>query len=243
MVQHGKDVQPMEFLSHLRDHVLTPIETGLECIANERKIVEDERQSFASFANSVQTVETNDPVDATATLPVHQPATGTADVRAAYQRTVMDATGREEEADQSLRELAAEFGDDVAAQLAPDSSTVLTDHLQQVIVSAADRSRFKRTSLLDEIDREREELTAGRQTLTELTASLDSSQVPSWYRSTVNEQLETLTDRRQESLSKQCASLRRDGHELCEYLYSDEPWTYPVLTAVTRVRRSMSLSV
>lgn len=241
MVEHSESVQSLEFLSHLQDHVLTPIETALERTADERTVVEDEREAFEAFADAVQSIDTERPANGTPAPAVRASPTGAAEVRTAYRETVMSVTGRQEETEQLVTELAAEFGEDIAAQLAPDSPTAFTDTLKQVIVAAADRGRSKRAILLDGLDGEREDLTAAQETLETLVANLDSSRVPSWYQSTVNERLETLADQRQTSLSRRRSKLKRDGHELCEYLYRDEAWTYPVLTAVTRVRRSMAL--
>jgi hypothetical protein len=51
--------------------------------------------------------------------------------------------------------------------------------------------------------------------------------------------LDDLAQSRQSLIQRRDPTSRTDGHDICEYLYRDAEWTYPVLTAVTRFRTTV----
>ena len=53
---------------------------------------------------------------------------------------------------------------------------------------------------------------------------------------TVEERLDAVAHERQETLATRRPLTRSSGHDLCQYCYDEHDWTYPVLTAVTRLR-------
>lgn len=53
--------------------------------------------------------------------------------------------------------------------------------------------------------------------------------------------LDRIAHDRQETIRTRRSLPGHDCHSLCDYLYQDEPWTHPVLTAVTRLREAVVL--
>jgi hypothetical protein len=95
--------------------------------------------------------------------------------------------------------------------------------------------------VLKRLDDEDASLTAAKNELADIMDNLDDTQIPHWYANTFTERLFQLAANKQEMLRSHQSLGRLDGHSLCEYLYADEPWTYPVLTAVVRVREAVVL--
>jgi hypothetical protein len=69
---------------------------------------------------------------------------------------------------------------------------------------------------------------------------LDGTRVPTSIETDVTDALDEIASQRQETFAGRTVSPRTDGHDLCAYLYAECPWTYPVLTAVTRLRGAIT---
>lgn len=63
--------------------------------------------------------------------------------------------------------------------------------------------------------------------------------VPGWYAEPLLERLNELSEKRQHSIHTYRSFGRTDGHSFCQYVYSSTGWTYPVLTAIGRLRETI----
>lgn len=163
-------------------------------------------------------------------------------VRAAYRKTVMSVTHYDDVYGESLVEnVAAEFGPDLAEGLRKDGSIPLTRSYKNALRTAAAEAVQERRVFIDVLDRESQSIERARTELTDLIAELDTTILPEWYRETFETRLDRVAQERQETLRTRRSLPRIENHALTAYLNHEEPWTYPVLTAVTRVRETVVL--
>lgn len=231
----------------LRQHVLDPLATA-ECILeHEHTEVTVERDAFVQFTERLATI---DPVTTHPGKNQARPV-GSRDpsadrlerVRAAYRETVMSVSHYDGVYGESLVEhVTGECGRDLAAGLHAETSVSFTPAYKTGLRTAAAKAAQERNVFLDTLDREAASLATARSDLTELLAQLDTTTVPEWHREPFAAQLERVVQDRQETIQTRQTMPRLENHALCEYLYQDPPWTFPVLTAVTRVREAVALS-
>lgn len=242
---HDHDRHATEFLRALRQHVLGPLATAERTLTAERTEVTAERDGFEAFAERLATI---DPVS---TPPVSGPSPpmggrdATVDrldrVRTAYRETVMSVSHYDDVYGESLVEhVAAECGDDLAAGLRTDTSVPFTSTYKSGLRSAAVHAAQERALFLETLDREATSIETARRELAELVGQLDTTTVPEWYRERFADRLETVAHDRQETIRSRRTGPFLEGHALCEWLYRDASWTYPVLTAVARLREAMN---
>jgi len=163
-------------------------------------------------------------------------------VRAAYRETVMSVPHYGEVYGEPLAtNVAAEFGRDLAAGVRADGPMPLTQPCKNALRAAAAQAARERRTFLDVLDREAESVTSASAELTEILDNLDTTAVPEWHREAFADRLDRIAHDRQELIRAPRPLPSDDGHSLCDYLYRDEPWTYPVLTAVTRLREAVVL--
>lgn len=243
---HDHDRHATQFLRALRQHVLGPLATAERTLTAERTEVTAERDGFEAFAERLATI---DPVS---TPPVSGPSPpmggrdATVDrldrVRTAYRETVMSVSHYDDVYGESLVEhVAAECGEDLAAGLRPETSVSFTSAYKIGLRSAAAHAAQERRLYLETLDRETTSIETARSELTELVDQLDTTTVPEWHRGQFSARLETVAQDRQETIRTRRTGQFLEGHALCQYLYQDTSWTYPVLTAVARIREAMSL--
>lgn len=236
---------PRLFLQALRQHVRAPLDTADQIVEREHTETTAERDAFETFAKRITTIDTG----RATTNPGHATAarrTATADqmdrVRTAYRETVMRVPHYDAVYGESLADnVAAEFREDLAADLRADSPMSLTPPYKNALRAAAMQTVQERQAFLDALDREAQAITTARTELTDLLTSIDTTAIPDWHRQTFTDRLDPIAHDRQDNLGTRPALPRHDGHSLCEYLYQTEPWTYPVLTAVTRLREAVVL--
>ncbi|WP_442908250.1 DUF7260 family protein [Halobacterium sp. KA-6] len=77
--------------------------------------------------------------------------------------------------------------------------------------------------------------------LSQILSTLDTTVIPSWCRDTLTEQLNTIGEQRQQTLQRRTHVTYPDEFPLCKYLYGDQSWNYPVLTAIARLRETVTL--
>lgn len=164
-------------------------------------------------------------------------------VRTAYRETVMSVAHYDEVYAESLVEnLAVEFGRDLAEGVGPETSVPLTQPLLTALRRGARQAVQDRQTFITALDREAQSLEQTHSDLNALLAQVDSISIPSRYRDPFVDQLDGVAQERQEAIRSRQAVPCLDEHTLCAYLYRDKPWTYPGLTAVTRLREAVALS-
>lgn len=237
----GLEFSPRE---SLRDHVLSPVATAERRVNDEHSELIAERHGYERFKDRLRGIETVTQTESRA-----GPSTRTyvasqsrpiECIRSAFRETVMSVDHFEEVYGESLDEhVATELSPEVTALLENPQATTFTEQAKTVLLTAVQRAINERHLFIEILEWEQESLTESRRTLTDLLAEQDGPRVPEWYRSEFETTLDELAARRQETLQERPTTARMNGHDLCTYLYQREDWTYPVLTALARFRRTV----
>lgn len=235
-----------QFLRELRQYVLNPLATAARILERERTEVTAEQDAFEAFAERLATIDPvmNRPVEMQSFPTVgHNPsADRMARVRTAYRETVMSLPHYDDVYRESMAEnLAAECGRDLAAGVCAEPAVELTPTYKTTLQTAAIQAAQERQAFLDALNQEAHSIETVRAKLTDLVAQLDTTTVPKWYQETFAARLDHVARDRQETIQTRQSLPRIEDHALPEYLYQDEPWTYPVLTAVARVCETVDL--
>lgn len=239
--------QPGHFLDELRRYVLAPLSEAERIVDRERGEISAERDAFEEFTERLTEI---DPV---AEPPIEGPSLGVIDheatvdptdrVRTGYRDTVMNVPHYDDVYGESLIEnIAGEFGPELAECISPEGSVPWTQSVKSTLSQAAWQGVRERREFIDILDVEARSIERARSELTELVSHLDTTIIPDWYQETFVDHLDTVARERQEILWSNLRMLHSREDDLCSYLYRDEAWTYPVLTAVTRIRESVVLS-
>lgn len=246
MADANPDHRATQFLRALRQHVLDPLATADRMLATERSEVKAELDAFEAFAERLAAI---DPVAEPSGPDTSRPVVGTDPsgghlerVRAAYRETVGSVAHYEDVYGKTvIEDVAAEFGDEIATGLQPATSISFTQTYKSGVQAATGHAIQLRQVYLDTLDREATSIDTARDDLAELVGHLDTTTVPEWYRDTFREDLDLLARDRQETIRTRRPGPRYENHALCEHLYADAPWTFPVLTGVARVREAIEL--
>lgn len=227
----------------LREHVLSPITVAEGSVGQEYSDVEAELEAYGRFKERVAGIDTvstpHSPAPTPRTHDVASPAQqrSVERVRAAFRETVMSVDHYEEMYDETLVEHAtAELSADVAVVFRQEGTTPFTEMTKRVLTSSVERAVEQRETFLETLDGEREFLEASQSTLADLLDEYEAVTASERGPSDLTGRLDDLAKRRQGVLQSRTVSVRTDGHDLCEFLYRQHEWTYPVLTAVTRFR-------
>jgi len=221
----------------LREHVLAPLSTAEELVEAERTEVEAERRAFVRFADRVGGIEpvSGNTAGRTRQLTASSPQR-VERVRGAFRETVMGVDHYDEVYGESLVEhAAAELSANVATGFRQDSGTRFTDFYKSTLISAVEQAVGWRERLRDQLDEELSSLEDSRAVLADVLDRCDGPGA-GHQRETIESDLDDLAERRQALVQRRDPLSGTDGHELCGYVYADAEWTYPVLTAVARVR-------
>lgn len=235
---------PLYFIHSLREYVISPVSTATRLIEKERSEITAELEAFREFRDRINTI------DAVERTPPRYPGdryerqkVGKKPidrVRSAYRDTVMDTAHYEEVYDEQLVEhMAQELGPDVAEGLRIDTSVVFTPPYKMAIVTGATRAVASRKKFIETLDEEATSIETAKTTLTDVLAALDTTAVPEWHCEPFNERVTDIAQRRQNELREKSALPQLDEYSLYEYLYREEQWTFPVLTAIARLRESV----
>jgi hypothetical protein len=227
-----------------REHVLSPLETAHTRAEREYGEVEAERRAYAQFKERVSAIETGPASPAqsmTAVRSVETPGRHSVErLRSTFRETVMSVDHYDEFYGESLDEhAAAELSPEIATLFQPEQTTTLTEPTKTVLIGAVDRAVSQRDVVLDTLEGEQNSLENSQTALADLLDAYGEPRVVDRYRAEVEEQLDALAKARQETLKNRTSTARADGHDLCQYLYQDSEWTYPVLTALARFRQSL----
>jgi bacterioferritin (cytochrome b1) len=230
-------------VSVLRGHVLDPLVDAQAVVQREATEIDTEREAFDQLAQRVTTIETvpdRQPEPQAHTLTVESQLQAADQLRQAYRETVMDVPHFEDVYGESLET-------NVAAELPPDVAVLFQDPADQItpdqktrIRAAATNARASRETLAANLAAEQESLASTHDELEAVITQLDGPHVPGWYTAQFEAALTSTIQTRQEIIDDRPHRRRSDGHDLCHYLYADQSWTYPVLTAVARLRSAVN---
>lgn len=235
---------PHLFLQSLQQHVRSPLATADRVLEREHDETTAERDAFAAFTDRLATIDpvapTTGNVGAIRVMDHEQPSEQTERVRTAYRETVMSVPHYDEVYGESLAEnMAAEFGPEVTACVSMTEPQAFTQPYKNALQAAAAKATRERQAFVEALDREAQSIADARTELTELLAALNTTIIPEWQSKAFADRLNHIAQERQEALRTNRSLPRLDGHSFCGYLYQSEPWLYPVLTAVTRLREAV----
>jgi hypothetical protein len=240
------DTRPgsLQHLCSLREHVLGPLSNAAEITERERRAVAKERDAFGAFADRVRDIAPESPDEPSIAVVRRledSQSSAQCSLRRAYRETVMDMPHYDQEYGEPIVEnVAAELSPELATFFDSTTRSTLSASAKERIVAGAEEAAESREEFRGTLDSELDSLRSSRRDLQALLDELDSSVVPGWYYQQFHEQLLAIIHARQSKLEDRTAGYF-DGHNLCTYLYSAEPRTYPVLTAVARLLDSVSV--
>ena len=229
-------------VSVLRGHVLNPLTDAQTVVQREATEIDTERKAFDQLAQRVTTIETVPdlrPEPQAHTLRVESQLQATDQLREAYRETVMNVPHYENVYGESLEtNVAAELPPEVAVLFQEPADQITPDQKTR-IRAAATNARTSRETLATNLADEQESLATACDELDAVITQLNEPHVPGWYTAQFEATLTNTIQIRQEILDDRPNRSRSDGHDLCHYLYADQGWTYPVLTAVARLRSAV----
>lgn len=233
-----------QFTETVREHVLSPVETANERAKREYEEVRTERRAYNQFKERVSGINSVPPPQAHSMPSIPSVDTlgreSVEPVRSAFRATVMNVDHYDDLYGESLNEhVAAELSPEIATLFQTKKTTAFTEPAKTALIGAVNSAITQRDVLLDRLEREQDSLENSHTALTELLDAYDEPRVADRYRLQVEEKLDTLAEARQETLKNRPSTARANGHDLCQYLYQDSEWTYPILTALARFRRSL----
>ena len=226
----------------LRGHVLDPLADAQAVVQREATEIDSEREAFDQLAQRVTTIETvpdREPKPQAHTLTVESQLQTADQLREAYRETVMDVPHFEDVYGESLEtNVAAELPPDVAVLFQNPADQITPDQKTR-IRAAATNARASRKTLAANLADEQESLATAHDELEGVITQLDRPHVPDCYTAQFEDTLTNIIQTRQKLLDARPHRSRADGHDLCQYLYGDQDWTYPVLTALARLRSAV----
>jgi hypothetical protein len=232
----------LPLLDSLREHVLSAIATATERVEHERNEVTAERHAYDTFRDRIRGIETVTTSASPATPVTRRYVDPTTDaveqLRSAFRATVQRVDHYDEREESIEAHVASEFSPDIAVLFRRSRDGPFTEHDRTVLVTAIQRAIDGRDDFLAILDREQESLTTSRRALVAVLDEQDGPHVPDWYRSQFASKLDAVAEDRQQRLNERPPTVRTNGHDLCGYLYRQMDWTYPVLTALARFRRT-----
>lgn len=223
----------------LRRHALGPLSTAEMLTEKERDEVVTERDAFQEFANRVAKLSavTADRREIPLGNPTNETANQrTAELRQAYEETVMSVPHYDDAYGETLEEnVIVEFGAEIAEVFRVDSSVSFSPRHKKLLADVAEKRVRDRDDFCDRLASEIASVQSTHAELSALLDTLDNSVVPAWHSQEFLDRLDAIQESRQSTLFSRSLPSGYSGHTLCGYLYADEPWTYPGLTAVARV--------
>jgi hypothetical protein len=227
----------------LRRHVLDPLATAESVLDNESEEIAAERRAFEQFKNRVGGIETCPDTEVMATTHHRlggKRSRGAERVRSAFRETVMEVDHYNEVYGELIKHAEAELSADIAAGLRRDAHLQFTHLYKRTLLAAVESAIEQRETVCAILDNERDSLARSRDGLRAVLDELDGTRVPAGTRAEFTDALDEIAGQRQETVTSRTGSPRTDGHDLCAYLYAECAWTYPVLTAVTRLRGAVT---
>jgi hypothetical protein len=240
-LEHAK----ISLVDSLRQYVLTPLVDAQSLVRKEYKEVDAERQAFQNLNEriaAINTVSSRPSAPKRQTTARHSNPKQVERLRSAYRETVMDVSHYEDTYGESLEtHVAAEFSAGVATGFQPEGP-LFTDVYKTHLTGAISQAIAQRKAFCERIETEQDSLVSSKDDLTDLLNSLDGIHIPAWYTTEFENVLSELAETRQETVQVPNQYRQVDNHDLYDYLYDDPEWTYPVLTAIERLHRSIEYS-
>lgn len=226
----------------LRRHVLTPPADAQSLVRDEREEVEAERDAFERLRERVAGIPT---VSSPTTPPKKHTVAHRADsqqvdqLRSTFRETVMGVSHYDDVYGEPLAvHVTVELSPEIATGFQRDG-TPFTDAYKTQLNAAVGRAVEQREAFSECLETERDSIATGREALTDLLDPLDGPRIPAWHRDEFEDELTDVAETRQETVRSRDRLGHIDGIDLCTYLYDDAEWTYPVLTAVARLRNAV----
>lgn len=232
---------PQSHLRALRRHVTSALHDATNIIEHEYDEIGDEIRAFEDFHEQVKTFapsNTNQP--APKSLRCSQEANMMQKVRQTYRNTILAVPHYEEVYGEPLQEnITAELGPNIARCVAPESPAHFSDLFKKMLLAGTVSAIKRRRHLQHTLSVDLTSLTQVQNDLVDLLDNLDTVTIPSWYREDFRSRVDHLAQERQETLNQLSVPSKQSYHGFCQYLYSGQPWTYPVLTAIVRLREAV----
>lgn len=241
------DRNPQYFVHSLRQYVLAPLSTATRLVDREQREVSAEVDAYEAFRERVNGIDPRPSTPPDRASRLANPESESSEdrlerVRAAFRDTVLSTPHYEKTYGESLVDhLASEFGAEVADAFRPESSVSFTAPYKATLEARATLAVRTRRNFLQTLDGERDSLESAHDDLASLFGALDTTIIPEWHCESFAEQLDDVAQRRQRTIQGRDSVTHFDAHSLCALLYANEPWSYPVLTAVARTREAVSL--
>lgn len=231
-----------QIAEHLHRHVLAPMVRAADVVASEREEVQAEIDAFQSFVDRVSELEPARPASgapASRSLSHADRVDTSSQLRTAFEETVLSIEHFDRVYDESLTEhVAAEL----SPQLTPvfeSSKVAFTEVYRQALLEAVREAVDSREQLMSALESEARSLETAQDRLQDVLDSPGTSGCPTTPAGDERERLDEIARERQDELRARPRLVRLDGHDFCEYVYESERWTYPVLTAVARLRETV----
>lgn len=245
MVAVQSEEHPRYFLQSLRSYTFDPLSTATNLVEREHSEIADERDAFRALQNRVAEIEpaqsSTSPTPST-TLAEHNPTSTKMDqVCTAYRETVMAVPHYDEVYGEPLLEhLARELGPELATRV-DQTGGAYSSSFKAVLQAKLEHAIHSREQLLTTLAEEAQSINEAQTALVALFEQLDTTIIPGWYSEDFTSELETIAEERQETLRNRTSEPYLDEHSLCTYLYGEQSWTYPILTAVARMREVVTV--
>lgn len=232
------DVSKSKYLHSLCEYVLSPVETAIDHVDIELRAVEAEQAAFEQFAERVRELNVTVPPVTSPTMVAEGGGCSLRDVQSLYRECILNLDHFEDNKN-TFEDIHEEFGPDIAHQVHTSNAGGMSPQFKRILVDSATSSAYQRQTLRARLQRERESLVKARSDVSELVGELSSVIIPRWYRGKFVERLNDIAACRQEELHRHGPLGRIDTEGFCEYLYGSEPWSYPALSSVARLRESV----
>ncbi|MGB9965668.1 DUF7260 family protein [Halobacterium hubeiense] len=243
MSDANSERNPQYFVHSLRQYVLAPLSTASRLVETERAEVVAELDAYETFRDRLREIDPAPSTPPDAGLPGRDTTSDRIErVRDAYRDTVLSTPHYDESYGEPLvAHLGREFGAGIADAFRPDSAVSFTAPYKRTLEARTTGSIRMRRDFVDTLDAEAESIEDARGDLSTVFAALDTTIIPEWHCESFTDDLDAVAQRRQQTIQRRDSVPQFDEHSLCALLYDDEPWTYPVLTAVARTREAVSL--
>lgn len=235
----------ISLLDSLRQYVVNPIVDAQSLLRQEYEEIDAERQAFQRLKERIATIGTvsSPPSETTRqTTACHSNSIQVERLRSAYRETVMAVPHYEDTYGESLEtHLAAEFSPELATGFQPEGA-LFTDMYKTHLTGAISQAIIQREEFCEGLETEQDSLRNSQDKLTDLLDPLDGIRIPAWYTTKFEKTLSELAETRQETVQVSNQYRHLDNHDLWAYLYDDQEWTYPVLTAIARLQHTVEYS-
>lgn len=229
-----------------------PIDAAQVRLKQEQKEIVAEIGAFEQFGERIEAIDSANAVVSAGVgrslLTAEEEVNPLAQVRAAYRETVMDLAHYDREYGEPLRaNLGAELGPDLAQGICEGTDAVFTSQFKQALLTAVHQASHERTSFRSILDEESASLTSARETLTDIVKEVNERVREAQLQETdtvlsfddIEECIDTVVTDRQQRLHDRSQLQHVTNHDLCEYLYGDNEWTYPILAAAASLRQAV----